>query len=69
MLTDPKAEFRETFRFKDTKKVRRQKHVFIMPEIKEITQLAQTVGWKYEGYIDLMSIGFEYGYVLMFKKP
>jgi SAM-dependent methyltransferase len=68
MLTDPKAEFRETFRFKDNAKVRRQKHSFIMPEIKEITQLAQTVGWKYEGYIDLTALGFEYAYILMFKK-
>lgn len=68
MLTDPKAEFRETFRFKDSKKVRRQKHAFIMPEIKEITQLAQRVGWKYQGYIDLTAIGFEYAYILMFKK-
>jgi hypothetical protein len=39
-----------------------------MPEIKEITQLAQTVGWKYEGYIDLTALGFEYAYILMFKK-
>jgi SAM-dependent methyltransferase len=68
MLTDPKAEFRETFRFKDNAKVRRQKHSFIMPEIKEISQLCQRVGWKYDGYIDLNSLGFEYGYILMFKK-
>lgn len=68
MLTDPKAEFRETFRFKDNGKVRRQKHSFIMPEIAEVTKIAQSVGWKYEGYIDLTSLGFEYGYILMFKK-
>jgi len=69
MLTDPKAEFRETFRFKNSAKVRRQKHMFIMPEIKEITKLGLIVGWQYVGYVDLTSIGFEYGYILMFKKP
>jgi ubiquinone/menaquinone biosynthesis C-methylase UbiE len=67
MLMDPKAEFRETFRFK-TSKVRRQKHIFYMPDIKEITDIANTVGWKYQGYIDLTTVGFEYGYILMFKK-
>jgi hypothetical protein len=43
--------------------------MFIMPEIKEITKLGLTVGWQYVGYVDLTSIGFEYGYILMFKKP
>jgi SAM-dependent methyltransferase len=67
LLTDPQAEFRETFRFKNNR-VRRQKHMFIMPDIEQITKTAQAVGWKYEGYLDLVSIGFEYGYILMFKK-
>jgi SAM-dependent methyltransferase len=66
-LLDPKAEFFETFRFK-TNKVRRQKHILFMDDIKHITQIATTVGWTYTGYQDLTSLGFEYAYVLMFKK-
>ena len=66
-LIDPKAEFRETFRFKNGK-VRRQKHIFSMPSTEEITRLAVSCGWKYEGYLDLISVGFEYAYTLMFKK-
>jgi SAM-dependent methyltransferase len=67
-LIDPKAEFRETFRFKNGK-VRRQKHIFTMPTSEEITKMAVSCGWKYEGYLDLISVGFEYSYTLMFKKP
>lgn len=68
LLTDPQAEFRETFRFKKNNRVRRQKHVFTMPDIEQIVKTAQAVGWKYEGYLDLVSIGFEYGYILMLTK-
>jgi len=67
-LIDPVAEFRETFRFKDGT-VRRQKHIFIMPAIEEIVRTAKIVGWEYESYVDLTSIGFEYAYLLMFKHP
>lgn len=67
-LIDPVAEFRETFRFKDGT-VRRQKHVFVMPAIQEIVKTAQTVGWEYKSYVDLTSIGFEYAYLLLFRRP
>ena len=67
-LQDPTAEFREVFRFKD-KSVRRQRHTFTMRDINEIVHLAQTAGWKYTGYIDLVTAGFEYAYVLMFNHP
>lgn len=67
-LIDPVAEFRETFRFKDGT-VRRQKHVFVMPSIEEITKIAQTVGWEYKSYVDLTTIGFEYAYLLLFRHP
>ncbi len=59
------AEFRETFRFKDGT-IRRQKHVFDMPEMKDIVSLGQTAGWQYRGYIDNTSTGFEYSYTLLF---
>lgn len=59
------AEFRETFRFKDGT-IRRQKHTFDMPEMKDIVALGQTAGWQYRGYIDNTSSGFEYTYTLLF---
>jgi SAM-dependent methyltransferase len=67
-LQDPSAEFREVFRFKD-KSVRRQRHTFTMRDINEIVHLAQTAGWNYNGYIDLVTAGFEYAYVLIFNHP
>ena len=67
-LQDPKAEFREVFRFKD-KSVRRQRHTMNMRDIKDFIQMATMAGWKYDGNIDLMSAGFEYAYVLMFTHP
>jgi len=67
-LQDPTAEFREVFRFSD-KSVRRQRHTFIMRDISDIVHIAQTTGWKYNGYIDLVTAGFEYAYVLMFTHP
>lgn len=67
-LQDPGAEFRETFRFKD-KSVRRQRHRMLMKDIDEIVKLAGHAGWNYNGYIDLLTAGFEYAYVLMFTHP
>ena len=67
-LQDPHAEFREVFRFKD-KSIRRQRHTMNMRDINEIVQLAQTAGWTYNGFIDLITAGFEYAYVLIFTHP
>jgi SAM-dependent methyltransferase len=67
-LQDPTAEFRETFRFSD-KTTRRQRHTLHMRDINEFVHIAQTTGWNYNGYIDLMTAGFEYAYVLMFTHP
>jgi ubiquinone/menaquinone biosynthesis C-methylase UbiE len=59
------AEFRETFRYKDGT-IRRQKHSFDMPDMKDVVALGQTAGWQYRGYIDNTSTGFEYSYTLLF---
>jgi SAM-dependent methyltransferase len=67
-LQDPQAEFREVFRFKD-KSVRRQRHTFTMKDINQIVNLAQIAGWNYDGFIDLITAGFEYAYVLIFTHP
>jgi SAM-dependent methyltransferase len=66
-LTDPEAEFYETFRFKNGH-VRRQKHRFYMPTITQVVEYARRAGWKYVGYQDLQSVGFEYSYLLTFDK-
>jgi len=67
-LQDPTAEFREVFRFKD-KSVRRQRHTMNMRDIKDIVDLATSAGWKYTGFVDLLTAGFEYAYVLLFTHP
>ena len=66
-LTDPRAEFYETFRFKNNH-VRRQKHTFIMPTMQEIVKMGKASGFKYLGYQDLRVVGFEYGYLLQFER-
>jgi hypothetical protein len=67
-LQDPIAEFREVFRFKDSK-VRRQRHTLYMRDINDFVHIAQVAGWNYNGFIDLMTCGFEYAYVLLFTHP
>jgi len=66
-LTDPKAEFYETFRFKNNH-VRRQKHAFVMPTMEQIVKMGKATGFKYLGYQDLRVVGFEYGYLLQFER-
>ena len=61
------SEFKEIFKFKDGT-VRKQKHIFDMPDMKDVVALGQTAGWKYRGYIDNMTTGFEYSYTLLFTK-
>lgn len=66
-LEDPRAEFAETFRFKDGT-VRRQKHVLWMPSIEQIVQKATQTGWVYDKYTNLDIIGFQYGFLLFFVR-
>jgi len=66
-LEDPRAEFRETFRFKDGS-VRRQKHTLYMRSIPEMITIAKEAGWVYTKYVDLMPLSFQYGYLLCFTR-
>lgn len=66
-LQDPAAEFRETFRFKD-QTIRRQRHTFRMEDVNQIVGMAKAAGWSYKGFVDLVSVGFEYAYHLHFRK-
>lgn len=63
-----KAEFTETLRFTDGSETRRHKHHLYMPSFPEIIADAERAHWKYIGYQDLLPIGFEYGYLLMFER-
>ncbi len=67
-LTDPAAEFRETFRFQNGT-VRRQKHEFVMEDINTIVGFAKVAGWKYDGFVDLTKLSAEYFYILYFTHP
>lgn len=66
-LDDPKAQFRETFRFKDGS-VRRQRHDINMPSMAEIIKKANANGWTYTKYVDLMPLAFPYGFLLFFTR-
>ena len=67
-LTDPAAEFRETFRFSDGT-IRRQRHTMRMEDMNKIVEFARTAGWEYMGYTDLTPISFEYAVHLHFRHP
>ena len=67
-LTDPAAEFRETFRFNDGK-VRRQRHTLRMEDMSKIVEMAKAVGWEYLGHTDLTPISFEYAFHVHFGHP
>jgi SAM-dependent methyltransferase len=62
------AEFREVMTFKKGNIVRRQKHTFWMPELKEIIKAADGAGFIYKGYKDMLPMGFEYSYMLFFER-
>jgi SAM-dependent methyltransferase len=67
LLEDPKAEFRETFRFADST-VRHQKHELLMEDMTAIVGMAKLAGWEYIGNVDLTPIGFQYSFHLHFRK-
>jgi hypothetical protein len=66
-LEGNEAEFQETFHFKDGK-IRRQKHPLYMPAISKIVAVATEQGFKYDKFMDLQFIGFNYGYLLFFTR-
>jgi SAM-dependent methyltransferase len=62
------AEFREVIEFNKTGVIRRQKHRLWMPEIKELIKVADSTGWIYKGYKDMLPFAFEYSYMLFFER-
>ena len=65
--TTHEATFEEVFRYKDGTK-RKQRHQLWMPDITIIIQKAAEMGFKYEKYVDLIVLGFNYGFMLFFVR-
>ena len=65
---EDKAEFREVLKFTEGGNVRRHKHLLYMPSFPQIIADAERAHWKYVGFQDLLPIGFEYAYLLMFER-
>jgi hypothetical protein len=66
-LEGDSAEFKETFKFRDGK-IRRQSHTLYMPAITKIVAVATEQGFKYEKFMDLNMLGFNYGFLLFFTR-
>ena len=63
------ASFDEKFTHKKNGKVRKNQHTLYMEPERDILTKAQTVGFIYEGQIDLIKSGYEYQYLYIFVKP
>jgi SAM-dependent methyltransferase len=67
ILEGDDAEFKETFKFRDGK-IRRQKHTLYMPPISRIVTVAMEQGFKYNKFMDLNILGYNYGFLLFFTR-
>jgi len=62
------ANFEEIFEFKKKKKIRKQNHTLYMVSINKLISIASDSGFKLVGRTDELSVGYEYNYLLYFKK-
>jgi SAM-dependent methyltransferase len=62
------AKFVEKFKNDKDGKVRKQEHIMYMPDLNEIVDEAQGVGFIVEGKIDLLHCQYEYQYLYIFSK-
>ena len=63
------AVFSEKFEEPAEKKMRKNKHVFVMESDKTIVTIAKQAGFIMQGKIDLLNVGYEYQYLYIFMKP
>jgi SAM-dependent methyltransferase len=63
------ANFSEKFKFKNSKKVRKNEHKMYMPSLERILQMAQEVGFIIKGKVDLVQVTYEYQYLYILVKP
>ena len=66
-LDGSRGTFMETFTFADGRK-RRQVHTLRMPTMAQIVSEVESVGFKYQQYIDMTGIGYEYQYLFCFTR-
>jgi SAM-dependent methyltransferase len=64
-----KALFIEKFKNDSDGKVRKNEHVFYMPDATQIVDEAQSCGFIVEGKADLLQCQYEYQYLYVFIKP
>ena len=64
-----KATFNEKFKDKQTGKVRKNVHSFVMEPEKDIIVMAQDAGFILQGKIDLLNVGYEHQFLYIFVKP
>ena len=67
LLNGERADFRETFKFKNGK-VRKQVHRMNMPAMESVVKTAEQNGFVYKQFIELMPIGYEYQYLFCFVR-
>ena len=63
------AKFTEKFKNDKDGKVRKQEHIMYMPDLNEIVDEVQGVGFVLEGKVDLLHCQYEYQYLYIFTKP
>jgi trans-aconitate methyltransferase len=61
--------FKEKFNFSNSKKPRKQEHIFYMETEDEILTKAQQIGFIIQGKIDLMKCAYDYQYLYILTKP
>ncbi len=64
-----KALFIEKFKNDSDGKIRKNEHVFYMPDANQIVDEAQSCGFIVEGKADLLQCQYEYQYLYVFIKP
>lgn len=63
------ALFEETFKDDKNGNVRKNEHVFHMPNQKKILAMAKDSGFIMKGYIDMVACQYEYQYIYILYKP
>ncbi len=67
--SNDQAKFIEKFKNDSDGKVRKNELTLYMPDIQQITDMAQASGFTIEAKIDLLQCQYEYQYLYIFVKP
>lgn len=61
------AKFTETFKFKESGRVRENEHILYMERQNEIIKMVESTGFVYKNRIDLAEIGYESQFLYVFQ--